>query len=77
MNKITQLAKHDLVDQDFIRVITLHTSESTPVVTRYMTVGKGAFQLTDSIQVQPFVSAKQKTKNRQRNKLARKARGKK
>ena len=32
-------AKHDLVDQDFIRVITLHTSESTPVVTSYMTVG--------------------------------------
>lgn len=57
------------------KITQLATPDNSPLFA--VEVGKGAFQLTNSIQVQPFVSMKQKTKNRQRNKLARKARGKK
>ena len=47
-------AKHDLVDQDFIRVITLHTSESTPVVTSYMTVGMVRPRQAPVVQFSPY-----------------------
>lgn len=47
-------AKHDLVDQDFIRVITLHTSESTPVVTSYMTVDMVRPRQAPVVQFSPY-----------------------
>ena len=47
-------AKHDLDDQDFIRVITLHTSESTPVVTSYMTVGMVRPRQAPVVQFSPY-----------------------
>lgn len=49
-------AKHDLNDQDFIRVITLHTSESTPVVTSYMTVGMVRPRQAPVVQFSPYAS---------------------
>ena len=57
------------------KVTQLATPDNSPLFA--VEVGKGAFQLTTNIPVQPPVSMKQKAKNRQRNKLARKARGKK
>ena len=47
-------AKHDLGDQDFIRVITLHTSESTPVVTSYMPVGMVRPRQAPVVQFSPY-----------------------
>lgn len=49
-------AKHDLDDQDFIRVITLHTSESTPVVTSYMTVGMVRPRQAPVVQFSPYAA---------------------
>lgn len=47
-------AKHDLTDQDFIRVITLHTSKETPVVTSYMSVGMVRPRQAPVVQFSPY-----------------------
>lgn len=55
--------KHDLNDQDFIRVITLHTSESTPVVTSYMPVGMVRPRQAPVVQFSPYASTTHRLDN--------------
>lgn len=57
------------------KITQLQTPDNSPLFA--VGVGKGAYQLTDMLPVKTHVSAKAKQKNRQRNKAARKARGKK
>lgn len=57
------------------KITQLQTPDNSPLFA--VEVGKGTYQLTDTLPVKTDVSAKAKQKNRQRNKAARKARGKK